>query len=83
MKAYATKDLLQRIIDSGADPIQAKGIMIRVIEIKQKVCTLGFDVIDENGKAMVSLQHDHIFSAGETLRIMDLDAVFKVCVSAG
>jgi hypothetical protein len=78
---YATKELIKRIIESGADPIKADGLMVTVKAIGPKRVMLGFDVVDENGKPLCELTVDHLFSEGETLRIMDLDALFMVTVS--
>lgn len=33
LSAIATKELIQRIIDSGADPIKAEGLMVKVLHI--------------------------------------------------
>lgn len=83
MTTYATKELIQRIIESGADPIKAEGLMVRVKEIGPRGVMLGFEVVDENGKPLCALAADRLFSEGETLRVMDLDALFRVTVSAG
>ena len=76
--SIATKELLNRIIGSGVDPIEANGIMIKVLHIQENTVTLGFDIIDKQGKTLVKLQTVTTLQEGDTLSIINLTAAFNI-----
>lgn len=78
--AIATEDLIHRIIESGANPIKAEGLMLRIFKIDGDSVTIGFDVVDRDGKALVELRPTLSLSEGSTVRIMGLDAVFNIII---
>lgn len=78
--SIATKDLIHRIIKSGADPIKAEGLMVKVLHIDGSAVTLGFDVVDNLGKWLAEIRSTAALREGESLRIMGLDAVFNITV---
>lgn len=78
--AIATKKLIHRIIESGADPIKAQGFMIKILKINRDSVRISFDVVDRDGKTLVELVPTMVMNEGETMRIMELDAVFNINV---
>ena len=81
--SFATKELIHRIIESGTEPIKAEGLMLRIFKIDGDSVTIGFDVVDRDGKAIVELRPTLSMSEGSTVRVMDLAAVFNITVSSG
>lgn len=80
ISSIATKELLNRIISSGANPIEANGIMVKVLRIQENTVTLGFDIVDKQGKALVELRTTTPLQEGDTLSIMGLEAAFSFTV---
>lgn len=81
--AIATKEFISRIIESGTDPIRAEGLTIKVDRIRDGEVTLSFNVVDKNGEPLVEIRPSESLTAGETLTIMRLDAVFNITVRPG
>lgn len=81
ISSLATKELLNRIIGSGADPIEAGGIMVKVLRIQENTVTLGFDIVDKQGKALVELRTATSLQEGDTLSSMDLATTFSITVA--
>lgn len=78
MSLTATKELLNRIIGSKADLIEVNGIIVKVLHIQENTVTLGFDIIDKQGKALVEFQTTTTLQEGATLSIMNLTDAFNI-----
>lgn len=77
----ATEELISRIIESGTAPTRAEGLAIKVDKIRDGKVTFSFHVVDKDGEPLVEMRPSESLTAGETLMLMRLDAVFNITVS--
>ena len=77
----ATEELISRIIESGTVPTRAEGLAIKVDKICDGKVTFSFNVVDKDGKPLVEMRPSESLTAGETLMLMRLDAVFNITIS--
>lgn len=81
ISSIATKELLNQIIGSGTDPIEATGIMVTILQVQENTVKLGFDIVDKQGKPLVELRTSTRLYEGDRLRIMELKAAFSITVT--